>query len=306
MSKEPESRPSAQDLDALRAAGRVAAAVRGFGARMIIAGARPRDVCAAVEDEIRRRGAHPAFPTQSARNHVAAHDCPAPEDDSVYERGDLAKLDIGVHVDGWVVDTATTVNVGDVAPNRPKVEAVRAALSAAIAASGPGVPVARISRAIETAIRSFGLRPLRNLCGHGVGRFLVHCPPPIPNLVEEPSRDVLHQGHLIALEPFATDGEGVAREEGAPEVFRLAPEAARLNDVDADVFEAIRAFRGLPFSRRDLARFPPARVRRALLNLRRERAVLGYAPLVERSRGAVAQAEHTIYVGASGIEVLTE
>jgi methionyl aminopeptidase len=272
---------------------------------MIVAGARPRDVCGAVEDEIRQRGAHPAFPTQSARNHVAAHDSPAPEDDSVYAWGDLAKLDIGVHVDGWVVDTATTVNVGDVAANRPKVEAVRAALSAAIAASGPGVPVSRISSAIETAIRAFGLRPLRNLCGHGVGRFSVHCPPPIPNLVEEPSHDVLRPGHLIALEPFATDGEGVAREEGTPEVFRLSPDATDFGGVDAEVVEAIRAFRGLPFSRRDLARFPAARVRHALVELRRRRAVLGYAPLVERSRGTVAQAEHTIYVSASGIEVLT-
>jgi methionyl aminopeptidase len=306
MSSEPVSRPTARDLEALRAAGRVAAAVRDVGARMIVAGVRPRDVCAAVEDEIRRRGAHPAFPTQSARNHVAAHDCPAPEDESVYERGDLAKLDIGDHVDGWVVDTATTDNVGDVPANRPKVEAVRTALSAAIAASGPGVPVARISLAIETAIRSFGLRPLRNLCGHGVGRFLVHCPPPIPNLVEEPCRDVLQRGHLIALEPFATDGEGVAREEGAPEVFRLDPNATVPADVDPEVFKAIRAFRGLPFSRRDLAGFPAARVRRALVSLRRERAVLGYAPLVERSRGTVAQAEHTIYVSGSGIEILTE
>ncbi len=205
MSREPVSRPSAQDLEALRAAGRVAAAVRDVGARMIAAGARPRDVCAAVEDEIRRRGAHPAFPTQSARNHVAAHDCPAPEDDSVYERGDLAKLDIGVHVDGWVVDTATTVSVGDVPANRPKVEAVRAALSAAIAASGPGVPVARISRAIETAIRSFGLRPLRNLCGHGVGRELWE-EPELPNF-GKPGRGVrLEAGMTLALEPMINLG----------------------------------------------------------------------------------------------------
>jgi methionyl aminopeptidase len=305
MPRGPIDPPNPNALEALRAAGRVAAAVRDFGAALVVAGARPRDVCAAVEDEIRRRGAHLAFPTQSARNHVAAHDCPAPEDESVYANGDLAKLDIGVHVDGWVVDTATTVNVGDVPANRPKVEAVRAALSAAIAASGPGVPVRQVSRAIETAIRSFGLRPLRNLCGHGVGRFSVHCAPPIPNLVDEPSRDVLRPGHLIALEPFATDGEGVAREEGTPEVFRWAPEAGDVGSVDADIVDAIRSFRGLPFSRRDLARFPADRLRRALAALRRARAILGYAPLVERSRGLVAQAEHTIYVGESGIEVLT-
>src|SRR5262245_4508818 len=67
-------------LELLREAGRIAAAARAHGAELIRPGAAVRDVCAAVEDEIRRRGGGLAFPAQSSRNAIAAHYCPSPDD----------------------------------------------------------------------------------------------------------------------------------------------------------------------------------------------------------------------------------
>lgn len=282
----------------------MAAAARAQGARAIVAGARVRDVCEGVEAEIRRRGGGIAFPVQSSRNEVAAHYCPAPDDDTVYADGDLAKLDIGVEVDGWVVDTATTVNVGDRPDNRLLVEAAEAALRAAVAAVRPGVEVTRVSAAIEATIVSFGLRAMRNLCGHGVGRWTVHCAPPIPN-VPDGSTDRLAQDAVVAIEPFATRGAGVVSEQGRSEVFRYGGRDATSAGVDAAIVEAIRAFNGLPFARRQLARFDRAAVDAALEVLVARQIVAQYPPLVERSGRPVAQAEHTIYVGADGVEVLT-
>ena len=106
MRAHPPSSLDRDPLECLRQAGRVAAEAREAGARV-------REVCVAVEEAIARRGAGQAFPVQSSRNAVAAHDCPSPDDGTRYAEGDLAKLDIGVEVDGWVVDTALTVNVGD-------------------------------------------------------------------------------------------------------------------------------------------------------------------------------------------------
>lgn len=290
-------------LEKLRQAGRVAAAARDHGAALIVAGARLKDVCEAVEDEIRRLGAEPAFPTQSSRNEVAAHYCPSPEDTTLYAHGDLAKLDVGVHVDGYVVDTALTVNVGDVAQNRRLVAAARAALQAAIAVAGPGVEVRRLSLAIERALLDFGARPMRNLCGHGVGRWVVHCPPPIPNAPEAVG-DRLAAGAVVAIEPFATDGHGLVAERGEAEVFRLPPEKTPRGG-DPELVEAIRAFHGLPFARRGLKAFPRPRVEATLRALRAEGSLAAYAPLAEAGGRTVAQAEHTIYVGVSGPEVLT-
>ena len=285
----------------------MAAAVREAGARLVVAGARLRDVCEAVEGEIRKRGVGAAFPAQTSVNAVAAHYCPSPEEETVYAHGDLAKLDIGVHVDGWVVDTAVTVNVGDLPANRPLVDAARAALERALALATPGVEIRRLSGAIEGTIASFGLRPMRNLCGHGVGRWTVHSPPPIPNVPGD-SGDRLLAGAVVAIEPFATDGLGFVVEDGAAEVFRLDParEAEAIAAVPGSgVVDAMRAFHGLPFARRQLAAFPRKRVEEALATLGGCGALHGYAPLVEAGGRRVAQAEHTVYLGAHGAEVLT-
>lgn len=294
-----------QTLGCLRQAGRIAGEVRGLGAGLIRPGVLVREVCEDVEEQIRRRGGELAFPVQSSRNHVAAHYCPSPEDPTTYEDGDLAKLDIGVHIDGWVVDTAITVNVGDRPENRRLVDAARLALENALSVVGAGVDVRRVSAQIETTLHSLGLKPVRNLCGHGVGRFVVHCPPPIPN-VAELSRDVLAVDAIVAIEPFATDGSGHVVEDGRPEIFRLKEDpSGAASRVDAAVLEAIRAFRGLPFARRQLSRFRGGQLDDALATLLRQKRLVSYPPLVETSGRPVAQAEHTVYVGDGGVEVLT-
>jgi methionyl aminopeptidase len=290
-------------LDALRAAGRIAAEARREGESLIVAGAAVRDVCEAVERAIERRGGGLAFPVQSSRNAIAAHYCPSPDDPTVYEDGDLAKLDVGVHVDGWVVDTAVTVNVGDRPDNRALVDAARSALEAAIALATAGRRVRELSAAIDGAIRRQGYRSVANLCGHGVARWTVHGPPPIPN-VPDNSADVLSDGQVIAIEPFATDGIGRVVERGRPEVFRLEDGGAAPG-ADAEVLDAIAALRGLPFARRQLFAFSRERVEATLRALRAAGRLAAYPPLVDAAGRRIAQAEHMVFVGRDGAEVLT-
>jgi len=293
-----------QILECLRAAGRIAAEVRAVGARHVVRGAKLRDVCEQVEMEITRRGGGVAFPVQSSRNDIAAHYCPPPEDETLYEDGDLAKLDIGVHVDGWVVDTAVTVNVGDRPENRPFIQAAEAALAAAIEVARAGILVREISAAIERTLDSHRLRPMRNLCGHGVGRYIVHSPPPIPNSPEP--TDVLLPAHaVVAVEPFATDGHGLVGERGAAEVFRVDPDRLDRAGLDLRLAQKLVELRGLPFARRQLKEFPRPLVEGTLQTLKQRGQLTAYPPLVERSGRKVAQAEHTLYLGPSGTEVLT-
>ena len=291
-------------LESLRAAGRIASEVRRRGATRIVRGALVREVCESVEDDIERRGGGVAFPVQSSRNDIAAHYCPAPEDETIYMDGDLAKLDIGVHVDGWVVDTAVTVNVGDRPENRPFIQAAEQALESAIAAAHAGVRVRDMSAAIQRTLSAHRLHPMRNLCGHGVGRYIVHSPPPIPNS-PEPNDVVLPAHAVVAVEPFATDGHGLVGERGAAEVFRVDPDRLDRANLDADITAALAAFRGLPFARRQLRRFPRPAVEATLQKLRQRGQLTAYPPLVERSGRKVAQAEHTLYLGPQGTEVLT-
>ena len=290
-------------LDALRVAGRIASAVRTAGVALVLPGARLLDVCASVEDHIARLGGQAAFPVQTSVNEVAAHDCPGPDDQRRYARGDLAKLDIGVHLDGWVVDTAITIEVGTPATRHALILAAREALEAGIAAAGPDVLVRSLSAAIAAAIRAAGFRPMRNLCGHGVGRYTVHCPPAIPNEPDE-GHERLRAGSAVAIEPFATDGPGLVGELGVAEVFRVDPHFDATQPGFEPVLAQIRALRGLPFARRQL------RGERVLLEatldwLRGRRALGAYPPLVEATGQRVAQAEHTLWIDANGVEVLT-
>jgi methionyl aminopeptidase len=165
--------------------------------------------------------------------------------------------------------------------------------------------VRRISQAIEAAIEARGLRPMRNLCGHGVGRWVVHCPPAIPNVGALADGARLRPGRAVAIEPFATDGLGLVAERGGAEVFRADPARLVGLRLGAGILEALHELRGLPFSRRDLARFPRAEVEAALEELRRAGALTDYAPLAEAGGRRVAQAEDTVWIGEDGVEVLT-
>ena len=293
-------------LKTLRRAGAIAREVRELGAKLIVPGASLRVVCETVEAEIEKRGGKPAFPTQTSINAVAAHDCPTPDDDRRYEAGDLAKLDIGVHIDGWVVDTATTVNVGGTGNGR-MVEAARQALVAAVQACKPGIPVRDVSAAIERAITSAGFTPLESLCGHGVGHYIVHAPPAITNTVRAAEGRLPMRG-VIAIEPFATDGHGRSGPRGASEVFRLLPDAKdRLKDfgIDPDFAQALLSWRGLPIARRYFRSFGNERVAETFRKLELAKLLHSYPPLVALSGRPVSQAEHSVYLGPEGVIQLT-
>ena len=95
----------------------------------------------------------------------------------------------------------------------------------------------------------------------------------------------------------------------ATEVFRLPPEDRESRsavDLDPPLLNALRAFRGLPFARRQLAAFPRDVLERGLAALLVQGRLTAYPPLAEKSGRPVAQAEHTVYMGPDGTEVLTD
>src|SRR5262249_53528361 len=190
-------------LDCYRKAGRIAAECREWAKENIRPGVPIRHVLETVESMIRERGAEPGFPAQSSRNFVAAHYCSSPEDEQTYEEGDCVKVDIGVHVDGYVADTAASVDLSKDRRWTPLVDAAKSALGAAIATVGDGGPVSEIGGAIERTILAAGFQPVRNLTGHGLGRWKVHTPPQIPNYAERGAGTV-KEGMVFAIEPFAS------------------------------------------------------------------------------------------------------
>lgn len=293
------------DLDKLRKSGQISATAREHAKRMIVPGAKLRTIAEEVEQMIFDLGGRPAFPAQLSRNHIAAHYCPPPDDDTEVEPNDIIKLDLGTHVDGYVTDNAVTVDLQG-GPDSALVAASALALENAIALMGPGASITAIGESIESTIKAFGFNPVYNLTGHGVARYVIHCSPSIPNY-PDPKAPRLRAQQTIACEPFACDGKGSIEEDGIAEVFGLVRRPKPKDRLPDDIAAAIEAAEGLPFARRSLLRHlaDPQRVEEALRLLHKAKLLRSYPPLVERRGVRVSQTEHTIYISDDGAEVLT-
>lgn len=283
------------DLDRWREASRIAARARELGARLCVPDASRREVAEQIEAMIRDAGAQPAFPANLSRNDEAAHFTPSPEDEARLAAGDLVKVDVGAHLDGAISDTATTVEVGGGRRYENLIAAARDAVEAGVARVRAGVPVEELSRAIEGAIHARGLKPVRNLTGHSIERYLLHAGKAIPN-VSGMSGDHLEEGEVIAIEPFATNGAGAIENGAFGNIVRFRRDPGGSDPAIARLYDR---FRTLPFTARWVApadRSALARARRALQT---------YPVFVEQGGGWVAQAEHTVLVRADGADVLT-
>lgn len=291
-------------LECQRRAGRIASECREWARDAIRPGVEIRHVLESIEAKIRAADAAPAFPAQSSRNDVAAHYCSSPVDGTIYQEGDCVKVDLGVHVDGYICDTATTVDLSEDGRWTPLIKASADALNAAMMVLEDGVLVGDVGATIERTILAAGFNPVRNLTGHGLARWKVHTAPQIPNQAE-PGGQRIRAGTTFAIEPFACTGEGFIREQGKAEVFMMMRPPRKAKGLDRDILNAIDAWRGLPIARRYFNDFDPKKVDETLSKLARQGVLVRFPPLVEEPGVMVSQTEHSFYLGESGLEVLT-
>jgi methionyl aminopeptidase len=120
--------------------------------------------------------------------------------------GDVVKLDVGILLNGWVGDTATTVGLGAITPARQKLlERTQASLHAGIQKARNGARLGEISHAVETTVKAAGYSVVKEFVGHGVGRKL-HEEPQIPNFGRANSGPILRSGMTLAIEPMVNEG----------------------------------------------------------------------------------------------------
>ena len=118
-----------ESIEQYKQAGKIAGQAREYGVSLMKADSKIKDVLDSIEKFIQDKGAGIAFPAQISLNKVAAHACSDLGDETVLKESDVAKLDVGAHINGFIGDTATTVNLDG--KYKELVAASRAALNAA-------------------------------------------------------------------------------------------------------------------------------------------------------------------------------
>ncbi len=281
-------------LDKYREAGRILAEVRSEAIKKVQIGEKLLDVAESIERLILQKGGAVAFPVNISLNDEAAHATPSKDDVSTFGR-DLVKLDIGVHIDGYIADTAISIDLGS---NRELLEASNIALEQAIEVVHAGVDTAAISAVIEQTITDCGFHPVVNLTGHGLERYTQHAPPPIHNRRTQGGTK-LKEGQVIAIEPFSSNGNGRVYETGKAEIYSLVKTKPIRSPEARAILKEAEVYKSLPFAKRWLK----GRVDMGLKQLETAGIIRAYPVL--KDKGLVSQAEDTLIVTADGSEVIT-
>lgn len=288
----------AEVLEKYIKAGRILAEVLKEAAPKVEVGVRLLEVAEFVEGLIISKGAKPAFPCNISLDRAAAHYTPSAADKSVFGEN-MVKLDVGVHIDGYIADAALTV---DLSGHDKLTEASKAALEAALELIEPGVDTKDLGTAIESAITGYGYKPVGNLTGHGLLEYEAHAEPSIPNRAMEKGV-ILKAGDVVAIEPFATDGQGRISEAPITEIYGFSMHRpVRLPQARELMKEIQERYKTLPFARRWLK---GERTDFALTQLLKAGAVHRYPVLWEVEGARVSQAEHTVVVFEDRSVVIT-
>ncbi|MAH32870.1 type II methionyl aminopeptidase [archaeon] len=288
------------EIEKIKKAGNIAAQTLEYGKNLIVKDASLMQVLDKIEEKIDELGGKPAFPAQISCNHLAAHFCPD-EDDIIFS-DQLACLDVGVHVDGYIGDTAVTVDLSG--KNKNLVKASKEALDNAISVVKPGVTLTEIGKAIQDSIQKYGFAPVRNLSGHGLGKFEQHTKPSIPNF-DSGSDEKIEKGMVFAIEPFASTGAGIVQDSGIATVFMMGNKRPVRNMITRQVLREIETYNNLPFTTRWLTNKFGAKAKYALREMEQLGMIHSYPPLADRDKGLVSQAEHTILIDNDGKVIVT-
>ena len=294
------------ELELWKKSGKIAGEAREFGKDLLKENANLLEIARKIEDFIEKKGAKPGFPVQISINGLAAHYTPFPDDLTLLKAGDVVKLDLGTHIEGFLGDTALTAEI-KTKNNSEIIKASKEALDEAIKLCKPGVRVCEIGEVVNETITSFGFKPIKNLSGHKVDRYILHSNISIPNFNNN-DKTKLEEGMVVAIEPFASTGAGFIREGKPSSNFRLHNPKQVRDPMTRDVLDFIKKeFVSLPFAKRYLVKkFPIGKVNFTLANLLKQGIISEYAQLPEVEENCmVSQHEHTIYISDPAI-ILTK
>jgi methionyl aminopeptidase len=205
---------SPREIEIMARAGLIVAATLDLVRRTVRPGISTLELDEAAERFIRSHpGATPSFkglygfPRSLciSINEEIVHGIPSSR--RVLREGNIVSVDVGVCVDGFHADSATTVPVGEIAPTAGRLLSVtQEALAAGIAQAKLGNHIGDIGHAVQEVAEAAGFGVVRELVGHGVGQRM-HEDPQVPNHGQPRRGPRLQTGMTLAIEPMITAGD---------------------------------------------------------------------------------------------------
>jgi methionyl aminopeptidase len=252
----------------------------------------------------------------------------------ILEKGDLVKIDYGVHIKGHIGDNAMSVEIGNGNNHTEQIKAAKEARDAAIEVMHPGTPWWKVGAAAAQPSIDAGFQPIRNLCGHQLKPWELHAGVSIPSYACGPDnrgfKGVVEEGGVYAIEPFNTTGKtGMIENIGGREssnIYRVtgnttskkARAKGQLKPLGAQMARNLEERYGtLPFAERWAfpmleKPFPEAdeeslqsKWNALIKKLISIRFIETYHALRCIDGGTIAQFEHTVHITDGGPEILT-
>jgi len=285
--------------------GEIAARVLKEISEMIEPKARIIKICTTAEKKIREYGGTPAFPCNVSVNHIVAHSTSPKGDRSEIPEFGLVKLDIGVHIDGYITDTALTVDIDGTLEGF--IAATEDALEEALVMMKPGASLGDVGAKIETVVKAYGLRPISNLTGHSIRRYQLHGGKQVPNTKVRGASKV-EVGEYYAIEPFATSGIGTVVDSEYVYIFANTGLDTPISGTTEKLRVYLREKYGpLPFASRWIGSSDKeVDIVDEIRALIRAKAIRGLPLQIEKKGRPVSQAEHTIFISEEGPVILTK
>ena len=319
LKSETEEAKSKEELDkekeekfkkeSLQKAGKIAQEVKKYIKPKIKVGAKVFDLISDTEAKIEELGGLCAFPVNLCINNIAAHyTSPIKDDGLEINERDLVKIDLGVHIEGYIVDTAFSINFSEDKSLENIIQATEVALDAAKMMVKPKTNTQDIGKKIEEIIKGFKYNPIRELGGHQIERWTVHGKKQLPELGSQ-GGDVMETGEVFSIEIFASTGEGSVHNTQYSYIYEINPYAGRVplrRKTSKQLLGFInKNYKTLPFADRWLAKEFRLGVAFGLQELIQQGKLQVHHVLAGKKGVNIAQIEESILITEDGFEQLT-
>ncbi|MFW9970457.1 MAG: type II methionyl aminopeptidase [Candidatus Odinarchaeota archaeon] len=296
-------------IESLKKAGRIAQDVKRYIKPKIKVGANVYDLIRQTETKINELEGKCAFPVNLCINNIAAHYTSPPKDDGTeIKEEDIVKIDLGVHIDGYIVDTAFSVSFNEDETLRNIIQATEVALDAAKMMVKPKINTRDIGKKIEEIVKGFNYNPIRELGGHQIERWTVHGKKQMPELGSQ-GGDIMEAGEVFSIEIFASSGEGSVHNTQFSYIYEINPYSGRVplrRKTSKQILGYVnKNYKTLPFAERWLAKEFRLGVAFGLQELVQQGKLQAHNVLSEKKGIYVAQTEETILITDEGFEQLT-